>query len=96
MTARDELFAVLRLNGEDRSEADRLLHAYRAEVLDQAAEALAKPIPEGALCEGWEDLIESIEEIRGMADEARRKAEPGMHPKDFLRMHLNIIDKPTP
>lgn len=72
------------------------IDAIRIDVPDEVADVLAKPIPEGAPCEDWECLIELIEQIRGMADEARRKAEPGMHPKEFLRLFLNIADDPKP
>lgn len=37
MTAADELFAVLRLSGEDRAEAERLMAARDAEVLTETA-----------------------------------------------------------
>jgi hypothetical protein len=38
LSARDELYAVLRLAGENRAEVDRLLAAYRDQVLTEAAE----------------------------------------------------------
>jgi hypothetical protein len=38
MSARDELYAVLRLAGEDRAEVTRLLDAHKAEVLREASE----------------------------------------------------------
>ncbi|MEU1908467.1 hypothetical protein [Streptomyces hygroscopicus] len=74
----------------DEAEFARRVFAYRAEVLHEAADELARPIPEGASCEDWADLIEAIEQIREMAEDAERRAEPGMHPKDFLRMFFNI------
>lgn len=98
MNARQRLEAMVRTDRDSQTvwspaEVRQALDAYRAEVLDEAADELQRPIPEGAPCAEWEDLIEGIEEIRGMAAEARRSAEPGMHPKDFLRLFFNI-DEP--
>ncbi|MFD8384262.1 hypothetical protein ACFV2X_38070 [Streptomyces sp. NPDC059679] len=95
-SALDRLNAyVSHFTDDDAAEFARRVAAYRAEVLNEAADVLARPIPEGAPCADWEDLIEGIEEIRGMAEAAQRQAEPGMNPKDFLRMFINIIDEPT-
>ncbi|MFF2009138.1 hypothetical protein ACFVWY_08705 [Streptomyces sp. NPDC058195] len=40
MNARDELYAVLRVAGEDRAEAERLIAAHDAEVLREAADVI--------------------------------------------------------
>lgn len=93
-SALDRLNAyVTHKSDADEAEFARRVFAYRAEVLHEAADALAHPIPEGAPTEDWADLIEAIEQIREMAEDAERRSEPGMHPKDFLRMFFNIPDE---
>ncbi|NUP45415.1 MAG: hypothetical protein HOY76_52415 [Streptomyces sp.] len=96
-SALDKLNAyVTHESDEDAAEFARRVAAYRAEVLHEAADELERPIPEGAPCEDWQDLIDAVVQIRDMAEEAERRAEPGMHPKDFLRMFFDIPDEPKP
>lgn len=72
--------------------ATNRLAAYRAAVLHEAADIVGEPIPEGAPTEEWEDLVQAGEAIREKAGEAERIADPGWHPKDFLKNFISIVE----
>ncbi|MFC9753014.1 hypothetical protein [Streptomyces sp. NPDC056921] len=74
MSARDELYAVLRMAGEDRAEAERLIAARDAEVLREVADVIVNSQGLGT-AEANRGANWAAAELRRMADKTAATAQ---------------------